>query len=183
MEINFISYIFTMLLAGVGSFGGGMGGINIIKEFAMHWVAGEEMTGAVMNELMKIISITQYGGYAQGMILATYLGAKTSLGILGGILGVIAFLLPTILIVIIILKIGEKLYKNNLFKYSIKYMNLLAAGLICMLLWNYTVTIFDIDPIIYVAVAGLACFFNLYFQISPVWLVLGGAVIGSIWRA
>ena len=181
MDFNFINYIIVMLIAGLGSFGGGMGGANIIKEFALTW-ANEEMIEYAMNEIMKIISISQYGGYAQGMTLAVYLGTKTSLGILGGILGVAAFLLPSVLIVVVLLKIGETLYKNNVFKYSIKYMNLLAAGLICMLFWNYVSTIFVIDPIMYVAVAGLACFFNLYFQISPVWLVLGGAVIGIIWR-
>jgi len=61
-------------------------------------------------------------------------------------------------------------------------MNLLAAGFLCLLFWNYVSTIFVIDPIMYVAVAGLACFFNVYFQIHPAWLVLAGAVIGMIWR-
>jgi len=181
MEINFIDYIFTMFLAGLGSFGGGMSGANIIKDFALKW-ADEGAIGLVMDEIMKIISISQLGGYGQGMILSLYLGARTKLGIFGGILGLIAFLLPSVIIVVVLLKIGEKLYKNNVFKYSIKYMNLLAAGLLCLLLWNYIETIYGLDPIIYIAVAGLACFANIYFQIHPVWLIIAGAVIGTIWR-
>ena len=177
MAFNFFNYIITMLIAGIGSFGGGIGAVNIIKDFAVNWnwILDEE-------EFLRIATISQYNGYAQGMTLATYLGTKTELGIFGAVLGVIAFILPSVLIVVIILKIGERLYKNSVFKYSIKYINLFAAGLLCMIFWNYIVLIFNLDPIIYVAVAGLACFFNIYFNMNPAFILLGGAVIGIIWR-
>ena len=178
MAFNFFNYIIIMLLTGVGSFGGGLGAVNIIKEFAVNWgwIADE-------NEFLRIASISQYNGYSQGMMTAAYLGAKTPLGIFGGILGVIAFLLPSVLFIVIILKIGEKLYKSNVFKYSVKYMNLMAVGLMCVIAWNYVLTVFGIDPIMYVAVAGIACFLNIYFRINPALIILGGAVIGAIWRA
>lgn len=182
MEFNFLSYILTMLLAGAGGFGGGIGGINIMKELALNWVLDTEQTGEAISEILNITSFAQYGGYTQGITLAAYLGAKTELGILGAILGVIAFILPSILIIIIILKIGEKLYKNNIFKYSLNYMNLLGAGLICMIVWNYTITIFGTD-LLYPLVAAIACFLNIYFKVNPVFIVIGGAVIGAIWRA
>ena len=198
MVIDFLNYILAMLLAGAGSFGGGPGGLNIIKEYAANWVTNAKimdvvtladaetaamMQAKMMDELFHISTISQYGGYSQGITLAAYLGAKTQLGILGSILGVAAFILPSVLIVAVLLKIGEKLYKNVIFKYSLKYINLFAAGLICMLLWNYIATVFSTDPIIYVAVAGLACFFNIYFNIHPALIILCGAVIGAIWRA
>ena len=204
MIINFFEYILVMLLAGAGSFGGGIAGVNIMKEFALDWMiniaenfGGEHAvmsdpelydqamaTVATMEEqLLNIASIAQYGGYAQGMTFAAYLGTYTPLGIFGGILGAAAFMLPSVLIVAVILKIGEKLYKNIAFKYSLKYINLLGAGLICMIAWNYISLIFGIDPIIYVAVAGLACFFSIYFNLSPVLVILAGGVIGLIWRA
>ncbi|MCL2774090.1 MAG: chromate transporter [Oscillospiraceae bacterium] len=178
MAFNFFNYIIVMLLAGVGSFGGGLGAVNIIKDFAINWnwITDE-------NEFLRIAGISQYNGYSQGMMMATYLGVKTQLGIIGGILGVVAFLLPSVLIVIIILKIGEKLYKNSAFKHSVKYMNLLAVGLMCVIAWNYLLTVFGIDPIMYVAVAGIACFLNIYFRVNPAFIILGGAVIGAIWRA
>ena len=182
MEINFINYILTMLLAGAGSFGGGIGGVNIIKEFALNWVTNPELTGEFMDEILNITSLAQYGGYTQGITLAAYLGAKTELGILGGILGSIAFILPSILIIIIILKIGEKLYKSDLFKYSINYINLLAAGLICMIAWNYTIKIFGTD-LFYPLIAGIACFLHIYFKTHPVFILFGAAIIGFIWRA
>ncbi|MCL1859536.1 MAG: chromate transporter [Oscillospiraceae bacterium] len=182
MEFNFLSYILTMLFAGAGSFGGGIGGINIMKEFALNWVIDPDMTMDVTNEILNITSVSQYGGYTQGITLAVYLGSKTELGIFGGILGAIAFILPSVLFVIIILKIGERLYKNNIFKYSVNYINLLAAGLICMIVWNYTVTVFGLD-LLYPLVAGFACFLNIYFKVNPVFIVIGGAVIGAVWRA
>ena len=182
IEINFLNYILTMLLAGAGSFGGGISGINIMKEFALSWVADSELTGEAMSEILNVTSASQYGGYTQGITLAAYLGAKTELGILGAILGVIAFILPSVLLVILILKIGEKLYKNNVFKSSLNYINLLAAGLICMILWNYIVTVFGTD-LLYPLIAGLAVFINVYFKVNPTFIVLGGAAIGMAWRA
>jgi len=180
MVVGFFEYILVMLLAGIGSFGGGIGGINIIKEHAIKWVSDPEMTGAAMTEILNITSVSQYGGYTQGITLATYLGTKTPLGIFGGILGAAAFMLPSIAFVAVVLKIGEKLYKNSVFRYSIKYINILAAGLIGMIMWNYVITVFSADPIIYVAVAGLACFFNIYFRVNPALLILIGGVIGTI---
>jgi chromate transport protein ChrA len=155
-----------------------------MKEFALNWVADIENSGAAVNEVLNVAAVSQYGGYAQGMTLAAYLGTKTPLGIFGGILGVIAFILPSVLIVIIILKIGERLYKNNIFKHSINYITLLAAGLICMIVWNYAIAIFfRIDLMVYPLIAALACFANIYFKINPVIIVLAGGLIGLIWRA
>lgn len=182
MEISFINYIFTMLLAGAGSFGGGIAGINIIKEFALNWLVNPEKAGEVMDEILNITSVAQYGGYTQGVTVAAYLGAKTELGVLGAILGVLVFILPSILFVIIILKIGEKLYKNVLFKYSLNYINLMAAGLLCMIMWNYTIKLFGTD-LLYPLVSGIACFLSIYFRVPPTFIILGGAIIGFIWRA
>ena len=171
-----------MLLAGVGSFGGGIGGINIMKEYALNWVIDPENMGELMDEILNFASIAQYGGYTQGITFATYLGMKTELGVFGAVLGSIAFILPSVLLIIIILKIGEKLYKSNLFKYSLNYINLLAAGLICMIIWNYAIKIIGTD-LMYPLITGLACFAHIYFRVHPAFIILGGAVIGIIWRA
>jgi chromate transport protein ChrA len=178
--VNFFEYILVMLLAGAGGFGGGIGGINIMKEYALSWVAEPEMAGAAMTEILSITSFAQIGGYAQGMMLATYLGTYTPLGIFGGILGAVIFTAPSVLIIAVALKIGGKLYKNSAFQYSVKYINIFAAGLICMIMWHYIITVFSADPIIYVAVAGLACFFHLYFRISPALLIIAGGIIGAV---
>jgi len=182
MAVDFLNYILVMLLAGAGSFGGGVGGANIIKEFAVSWASSPELAGEVVDELLNVISVSQFGGYSQSIILSIYLGMKTELGFLGAVLGILAFVFPSIIIIAIIMKIGEKLYKNSVFKNSIKYMNLLGAGLICMLLWNYLITIFGID-LMYPLIAGLACFVGVYFKVNPAFIVIGGGIIGAIWRA
>jgi chromate transport protein ChrA len=171
-----------MLAAGTAGFGGGIGGVNIIKEFSLRWAESAESAESVLDELLNVTALAQYGGYTQGVTLAAYLGAKTGLGIFGAVLGVAAFILPSVAIVAIILKIGEKLYKNSVFRYSVNYINLMAAGLICMIVWNYTIKLFGID-LIYPLIAALACFVNIYFKVSPVFIILGGAFIGVIWRA
>jgi len=177
MAFNFFNYIMAMLIAGIGSFGGGLGAVNIIKDFAINWnwILDEE-------EFLRVATISQYNGYTQGMTLAAYLGTK-QFGIAGGILGAAALVLPSVVIVGILLKIGEKLYKNSAFRYSLKYMNLFAVSLICVILYNYIVYVAGIDPIVYIAVAGLACYANIYFNVNPAWLILGGAIVGVIWRA
>ena len=180
MTVSFLEYILVMLLAGAGGFGGGIGAVNIIKEHALIWVEDAAATGVVMTEILNIASMSQFGGYTQGMTLAVYLGSKTSLGILGGVLGAVAFMLPSVIIIAVILKIGEKLYKSSRFNFSLRYINLFAAGLIGMIMWNYIVTVFGADPIIYVAVAGIACFFHLYFRINPALIILAGGLIGLL---
>jgi len=183
MAINFINYILVMLLAGVGGFGGGIGGVNIMKEFAVNaWAPSADATGVVMDEMLRVISFSQYGGYTQSITLAAYLGSKTELGLAGSVFGALAFVLPSILIVVVLLKIGAKLYKNDVFRHSLNYANLFAAGLICMILWNYVITLFGID-LIYPLIAALACFVHLYFNINPALIILGGAVIGVFWQA
>ena len=178
MSFNLINYLLVMLLAGVGSFGGGLGGVNMIRDFAINWnwLLDE-------REFLSVASISQFNGYSQGMMMAGYLGGKeeVGLGFFGIFLGILAFMLPSLIIIIIILKIGEKLYKNNVFKYSLRYMNLIAAGLIFVLLWQYTYTVFSIDMIILMAVAGLAFFLNVFLNVKPSFIVLGGVVVGIIW--
>jgi len=168
-----------MLLAGIGSFGGGLGGTNIIRDFAINWnwIADE-------FEFLRIASISQFNGYSQGMMLGGYLGGKEEigLGIFGVMLGIVAFMLPSVMIIIIILKIGEKLYKNSVFKNSLTYMNLLGAGLICVILWQYTLTVFTIDMIFFIAAAGIAFFLNVFLNIKPSYIILGGIVLGIVWE-
>lgn len=184
MAVGFLEYIFAMLLAGIGSFGGGLGGVNIMKEYALSWASNYESAGAVTTEILNVAAVSQYGGYAQGMTLAVYLGNKTPLGIFGGILGAVAFILPSVLIVIIFLKIGERLYKSNIFKHSVNYINLLAAGLICMILWNYMIAIFfGIDMLFYPLIAAIACFVHIYFKVNPAIIILAGGLVGLVWRA
>ena len=177
MELNIFSYLLVMVLAGAGSFGGGLAGVNIIRDFAVNWWNIEEL------ELLSVASIAQFNGYSQGMMLAGYFGGKeeVGLGVLGVILGIIAFMLPSIFIIIMILKIGEKLYKSSAFKYSLTYMNLFGTGLICVMLWQYTFTVFSIDMIILIAVAGLAFYLNVFLNVNPAFIMLGGVVVGIIW--
>lgn len=179
MPFNLLSYLLVMLLAGIGSFGGGLGGTNIIRDFAINWnwiIDEAEMT--------RIMSISQFNGYSQSMMIAGYLGGKdeVGLGIFGIILGIITFLLPSLLVVIIILKIGEKLYKNNVFNYSLRYMNLLAAGMICVMLYQYAVAVFSIDMIFFMIAAAAAFYLNVFLNVKPVYIVLGGVVLGFIWE-
>ena len=184
MEFNLINLALVLFLTGLGSFGGGIGAVNILKEFLLrnNWIH-EAMpnAGNTLNEFFRLISIMQYSGYSQGIMLSTYLGAK--FGVVGVILSVIAFILPSILIVILLLKIGERLYKNINFQFSLKYMNLLAAGLIGVMLFNFTVLVFELDPIFYLALAGIAFYANIFFNVKPLYIILFGGVFGAIFRA
>ena len=183
MEFNLINLILVMSLTGLGSFGGGIGALNILKEFLLrndwiHDVMPNVTNG--MSEFFRLISIMQYNGYSQGVMMSAYLGAK--FGIIGVILSVLAFILPSVFIIIIIFKIGEKLYKNANFKTSLKYINLFAAGLIGVMLFNYAILVFELDPIFYLAAAGIAFYANVFFNVNPVFIIIFGGVVGAIFR-
>ena len=186
MEFNLLSYILVMLLAGLGSFGGGFGGVNIIRDFAVNWNWLEE------SEVVGIINLSQFNGYSQGMMAAGFLGGKggnlvngeyvsANLGIIGVILGIIAFLLPSLIFIIIILKIGERFYKNDVFKNTLQYINLLAAGMICVMIYQYFIAVFAFDMFFFVIAAAAACFVSIYFNVKTTYIVLGGLVLGVIW--
>ena len=159
-----------------------------MRDFAINW-------NWLLDEFefLSVASISQFNGYSQGMMMAGYLGSRggnfveggdfvpSGLGILGVFLGIVAFMLPSLIIIIIILKIGEKLYKNSVFKYSLRYMNLLGAGLICVILWQYINTVFAIDMIILMAVAGIAFFLNVFLNVKPSYIMLGSIVVGLLW--
>ena len=194
MEFNILNYILVMFLAGIGSFGGGLAGTNIMRDLVINW-------NWMLDEfeMMRIMSLSQFNGYSQGMMIAGYLAQRgqrvnitgdtaeilqvgLGLGAFGVILGITAFLLPSLLIIIIILKIGEKLYKNNTFNYSVKYINLLAAGMICVMFYQYVAAVFAIDMIFFIMAAGIACFLNLVLNVKPTYIVLGGVLLGVIWE-
>lgn len=191
MEFNILNLALVMFITGLGSFGGGIGAINVLKEFIFRndWLSYamipsmsyEPMSDELVSWFFRLTSIFQYNGYSQGIMMSTYLGAK--FGILGVVVSVLAFILPSVLIVVIIFKIGQKLYKNEVFKYSLKYMNLLGAGLIGVMLYNFIVIVFGLDPIFYIALAGLACYANIFLNINPAIIIIVGGIVGGIFRA
>ena len=178
MEFNLINLMSMLFLTGLGSFGGGIGAVNVLKEFLLK---NDWIPVSTANEFFRLISVMQYRGYSQGISMSAHLGR--AFGVIGVILSVLAFILPSVLIVIILFKIGERLYKNQNFKFALKYINLLAAGLICVMIFNFAVVVFELDPIIYLALAGLAFYANVFFNISPLIILLVGGVVGAFFMA
>jgi chromate transporter len=190
MDFNILNLVFVMFLTGAGSFGGGIGAVNILKEFILKndWLSYAMLPSAsyaeineeLASRLFRLTAVTQYSGYSQGIVMSSYLGAK--FGVIGVILSVLAFILPSVIIVILIFKIGEKLYKNATFKYSLKYINLLAAGLTGIVVYNFVIYVFGLEPVFFTLLAAFAGWANIFLNINPVLILLAGGIIGAIMR-
>ena len=175
LEFNIVNLFLAMLVVGALSFGGGLGAITIIKDIAV--------TNAWLGEdsFANLVTFTQYNPYVSGLSAATYLGSE--LGLAGVAAAVVGITLPGIVAFLIIWKLGVKFYGDRRFSNSVRYVNLIALGAVFSVMAMYVFAIFGLDPIVYVAVAGVAAFFNMRFDVSPAIIIGAGAVIGLIWRA
>ena len=173
--MNLFTLFLSMLKIGALSFGGSYGTIALIRdEFLRKGYLWED-------EYLQMVAFSQYNPWSAGITSAVYVGSKS--GAVGVIVSLIGFLLPTILIAAIILKVGMKLKDNLIVQRSLNYMNLIATGVLCGVAFIFIFNVLSIDFLVYVAIAGLAFYFNTALGVSPLILIGGGAVIGLIWRA
>lgn len=175
LSLSVFNIFWTMLLTGLGSFGGGIGAVNIMRDVAVfnNWI--NEV------EFLRVSGIAQISGYSQGIVMAGYIGSKV--GIIGTVTGIISFILPTIVIYFFLFKLIQKWYKHEFFRTTLRFINLCFVGYIAVLFYNFLLTIFSIDPIFYIALAAIVCYLNLIFDINPVILIAGGAIVGIIFRS
>lgn len=180
MPLTYFNLAWVMLVSGLCGLGDGLGGISFMRSIVGNnaWI-GE--VGNFDQPFAHAGAFSQIGGYAQSMIFSAVVGSK--LGVLGSILAVACYCLPSIIVVCLLLQIGIKFYKSRTFVYTLKYMNILSLAFICGVVFTVTLYVFGVEPMFYTFVAGLVCVARLVYRVNPAILIAFGGICGIILRA
>lgn len=176
-----------LLFAQIGTviFGGGFAAIPFIaKEVTVlrSWLTNQELlTGIALSQITP-------GPVA---LLATFVGFRVS-GIIGALIATIAIFLPSTIILILILMLYKYIKKstNNKFYHNIRaFINGIKPAIVGFLIFA-TISLAISSNILTGHTIGIRMFKILIVmisfvllvrvKISPVWLILGGAILGFI---
>lgn len=162
----------------IGSFtiGGGYAMVLMMKRYLVdqyHWLKDEEF-----YDMLAISQVTP-GPIAVNM--ATFVG-YTQGGVLGSVLATLGVSIPAI-VVIIVIAVFFPDFKNNI------WVQRFFAGVIVGVVAQITTIILDLSKrqkwtiISAVVCAGSLGILFFVHQVSPIWLILGGGIVGILVEA
>lgn len=121
--LNLLKIFWTFFKIGLFTFGGGYAMIPMIIEETSKFEFIEE------DEIINFIAISESTPGPFAVNIATFIGYEQN-GILGSIVATIGVILPSFIIVLLLVKIIEKVKENRYFKSIIKTVMPIVIGLI-----------------------------------------------------
>lgn len=160
-----------MFLIGLTTFGGGYAMVSIIqKELSekKKWINDEE--------LMDYVAISQITPGIIAVNISTFVGYKKK-GILGGIVGTLGVVTPSIIIITLIAAVLSNFYDNE-------YVRHAFAGIrvaVCVLIINAVITFMKKSLIDVLTIVVFACVLlvTVFTSVKTVYIVLG-VILASI---
>lgn len=163
---------FTFAKIGAFTFGGGYAMLSILQKEIVeinHWATEEE--------LLDYYAIAQCTPGVIAVNTATFIGIKQK-GIIGGFAATIGLVLPSIIIITIIAAFIKNFLQYEIVGHIFGGIKAAVAALIV----DAVITIGQksiIDKAC-IAIAIVSFFASVFFNVSPVVLVIGGAAVGLI---
>lgn len=173
--------------AGLFAVGGGMATIPFLQEM------GEKYGYFTSEELLDMIAVSESTPGAIGINMATYAGIKAH-GPLGGILATLSLISGPIIIILMIARAIRAFKNSKLVKDAFTTLRPATAGLILGAMFTVLVlTLFDLEsyqatgqivnilrpiPILLFGIFLVVLF--KFKKISPIWIIIAGAVLGII---
>ena len=137
--INILKLFWTFFKIGLFTFGGGYAMIPMIIEET------SKFAGIEKSDIIDFIAISESTPGPFAVNIATFIGYQQE-GIIGAIFTTLGVILPSFLIILIILKIIEKIKENKYFKSIIKTVMPVVLGLIISSILDVSLTsLFDIS--------------------------------------
>ena len=169
----YIQLFVSFFKIGLFGFGGGYAIISLIQhEIEKHgWMTQSEFT--------DIIAISQMTPGPIGINSATYVGYTASGSVLGSVVATIAFILPSFLIMITLVKFFFYLKGNKYMEWAFLGLRPVVIGLIAsaaILLMNKE-NFIDYKSVILFVLAFLASF---KFKLHPILLIVFAAIAGLV---
>lgn len=167
-------FFLTMLAAGTLSFGGGYAMISVLQASLVQrygWLTSDEFNSGVA-----------VGKITPGplMIMVAFMGYKIA-GVAGAILGTIGLFLPSMVIVLLLVRLSSGLHRLRFVSAAVKAVNLAVVAMLLSVVLSMART-----GIVDVATAGIGLGSFLLVGIGrkdPALAILGGALVGVVlWR-
>ena len=186
----------TFFVIGLFTFGGGYAMLSLIQTqvvTAHHWITESTFT--------DIVAISQMTPGPIGINTATYVGydvvagmsGSHALGILGSATATLALILPSFLIMLLIVRFYTKFRGNSLFEGTMAWLRPAVVGLIgaAAIILIVRTTWTSAGPAFQVVeenfpdwkswlLLGAAFAGSYWGKISPILVILGGAVLGVL---
>ena len=162
----------TFFKIGAFTFGGGYAMLSILQREIVdnhNWAAEEE--------LLDYYAIAQCTPGVIAVNTATFIGVKHR-GILGGIVATFGVVLPSLIIILIIAAFIKNFLEYEIVTHIFGGINTAVAALIVDAV--ITISKKSIVDKVCIALAAASFILSVFFDVSPVLIVLGGAAMGLI---
>ncbi len=145
-------------------------------------------------ELLNMIAVSESTPGPIGLNIATYAGFTTA-GVLGSVVATLSLMLPSLIIVVIISRLLTKFQQSSLVQSAFYGIRPASTGLIAaagisifrttmlrLELYGISGNFVDIFNLPNLCIGAILLFSAIKFKISPIWLVLAGAVLGVVFK-
>ncbi len=182
---NLLLFIYYFFTTGLFAVGGGLATLPFLYEI------GEKTGWYNAVDVANMVAVAQSTPGPTGVNMSTYVGFK-QFGILGAILGPLAIVLPSLIVVISISKILDRFKESKLVKDIFYGLRPASTGLILAAAFSVIIiSLFDfentnnlIDAIKLqaMAVAFFILILNKWKKPHPVFLIILAAIIGIVFQ-
>lgn len=162
----------TFCRIGVLTFGGGYAMLPMIQKEIV-----EEKKWATEDEVVDYYAVGQCTPGVIAVNTATFIGYKTK-GILGGIVATFGVVFPSLVIIMIIASFLQNFAQFEIVKHAFAGIRVAVVALIVssvIKLWKSSV-----KDYIGVALALVSFFLGAIIKISPIYIVIGAAIVGIL---
>lgn len=165
-----LDLFFTFFKIGAFTFGGGYAMLNLMKAELV-----DRKTWCTNEELLDYFALSQCTPGVIAVNCATFVGRQIK-GIIGGIVATLGVVTPSFLIITAIASFLQNFAKYEITKHIFGGIRVVVAVLVINAVLNMGKS--AIKDKICVLLAVISCVLSFLFQLSPIWFVAAGTIIG-----
>ena len=165
-----LELFFTFFKIGAFTFGGGYAMLNLIKAELV-----ERKKWCTDEEILDYFALSQCTPGVIAVNCATFAGRQVK-GIIGGIVATLGVVTPSFLIITFIASFLQNFAKYEITQHIFGGIRVVVAVLIINAVLNMGKS--ALKDKICVALAVISCVLSFVFQLSPIWFVISGALVG-----
>lgn len=170
---RFAELFFSFFKIGLFTFGGGYAMIPIIQREVIdnrHWIE--------QREFLDLLTLAQSAPGPISLNTAVFVGYKMY-GYRGALSALLGVILPSFLIILVVAIFFSQIRENAIVDAAFKGMRPVVVALILAPILGFTKGLHWTM----ISVAAVVAFVIWHFGISPIYLLLAGAVSGALWVA
>lgn len=177
-----LTVVFEFFKTGLFAVGGGLATIPFLQDMAGKYGWFD------LSTLSTMIAVSESTPGPIGINMATYVG-YIALGPAGGIVSTLALVCPSIIVILIIANMFEKFKESKLVKLVFNGIRLFVVGLIMAACFDlFLTTLFNIElgfglqmfSLLSIAIFITLLFVYNKFKLSPILIIVAGAIIGIV---